>query len=72
MEIQGIREATFDERATWGTCPVCGAPHGENCHPEVGVQLGRTVSGRPLQQGEGAHLARLQKAPAKVAMVRAG
>ena len=25
------RPATFEERATWGTCPVCGVHEGEFC-----------------------------------------
>lgn len=56
-------EMTYEERATFGECPVCKAPHGEWCHPEVGIQLGHRVGGGPSRQGEGAHLGRLQAAP---------
>lgn len=63
------RDATYEERATWGTCPVCQAGPGQWCHAEVGVQLGRTVSGAPLQTGKGAHLARLKLAPTRVKLV---
>ena len=61
-----IRELSYEDRATWGECPVCSAPHGEWCHSEIGLQLGVKVGGGRLQTGEGAHLARLQNAPRKV------
>ena len=66
-----IRELSFEERAKWGTCKVCGAKHGEWCHAAVGLQLGRRMDGRAMQDGEGAHLARLQAAPDKVREVPA-
>jgi hypothetical protein len=27
----GIHDLTYDQRAVWGTCPVCRAKHGELC-----------------------------------------
>lgn len=63
------REATYEERATWGECPVCHRPHGEPCDPDVGLHLGVTASGRPAEGG--AHLARIQAAPRRVALVAA-
>ena len=65
------RETTYEERATWGICPVCGAGDGEWCHAEIGAQLGVLLDGRRMQTGEGAHLARLQKAPMRVQLVPA-
>lgn len=63
------RETTYEERAVWGVCPVCSAPAGEWCYPEVGIQLGVRVGGGKPKQGEGAHLSRLQKAPRIVRVV---
>ena len=65
------RETTFEERATWGKCQVCGADHGEWCHAEIGAQLGVRADGQRAKTGEGAHLARLQKAPMRIRMVPA-
>lgn len=67
MSPAPIRETTLEERTTWGTCPVCGAEHGKKCNPEVGIPLGRTVSGAPPQ--DGAHLGRLSRAPSRVQLV---
>ncbi len=61
------RDLSFDERIRWGICSVCDAPDGEPCRAEVGLNLGMTASGRHLQTGEGAHLARLSAAPVRVA-----
>ena len=58
------RDLTFDERATWGECPVCHASHGEYCHAEFGTHLGSQ-----LKTGEGAHLGRLQSAPSKIKII---
>jgi hypothetical protein len=41
------RVLTFEERATWGEGPVCHAPDGEHCYPEVGLQLGVKADGFP-------------------------
>lgn len=54
-------ELTYEERAVFGTCPACGAKHGEPCDGRVGIPVGRTVSGEP--PAEGAHLGRLMNAP---------
>lgn len=63
------RELTYEQRATWGECPVCHALHGQPCDSSVGIPLGFTVSGtRPT---EGAHLGRLQRAPMRVREVPA-
>lgn len=62
-----IRELSYDERATWGECPVCKAKHGEWCNGLVGVSLGRNVNGDIPEHG--VHLGRLQEAPLKVAEV---
>ena len=63
------RETTYEERAIWGTCPVCKAASGEWCHAEIGAQLGVRVDGKRMQTGDGAHLARLQRAPMSVKLV---
>ncbi len=60
------REATFETRARWGECPVCGAGHGDWCNAEVGIHIGRKADGSCLKTGEGAHMARLQNAPMEV------
>jgi hypothetical protein len=56
------RELTYHERAVWGTCPVCHAPHGTPCDPNVGI---------PLISGVRAHLARVNNAPRRVREVPA-
>ena len=66
-----VRELSFDERAKWGTCGVCGAKHGEFCHADVGLQLGFPLGGGRMKDGDGAHLARLQAAPFNVREVPA-
>jgi hypothetical protein len=63
------REATYEERATWGECPACHAKHGERCNPNVGFALGTNVNGMP--PSDGAHIGRLQKAPLRVRLVAA-
>ena len=69
-QLQTGRPTTYDERATWGTCPVCQAAPGEWCHAEVGLQLGTPAGGGKMQTGSGAHLARLQPAPDHIKLVR--
>lgn len=59
-----VRNLSVDERMTWGNCPVCSATHGTRCDSSVGIALGMTVTGLPAT--DGAHLARLQRAPFKV------
>ena len=63
------RETSYEERATWGTCPICEAEQGEWCRAEAGVHIGVRVDGRRMQTGEGAHLARLRNAPMRVRLV---
>ena len=62
MQIE--RELTYDERATYGECPVCHAKHGEWCDGNIGVPLGQSVSGYPTSNG--VHLGRIQRAPMAV------
>lgn len=64
-----VREATYEERATWGTCPVCQAGPGQRCDPNVGFAIGYTVTGEPPQ--DGVHIGRLQGAPMRVKLVAA-
>jgi hypothetical protein len=51
---------TYEERAVFGECPVCHAPHGRpcdgNCHTVPLVGEGNML---------GAHLGRLEAAPKK-------
>jgi len=61
--VNRVRKLTYEERATWGKCPVCQAGPGEWCNPQIGVAMGRTVYGEPPNQG--AHMGRLQEAPFK-------
>lgn len=68
-ELQKGRETTYEEVATWGTCPICNAGPGEWCHAEIGIQLGSSVCGGKMKTGSGAHLARLQKAPNRIRLV---
>ena len=49
-------ELTYEDRATFGTCPVCGVPHGSKCLP-----CGMTLGGDYPK--DGVHLGRLQQAP---------
>ena len=64
------RDTTLEERLTWGDCPICGAKHGEYCLPTA-LQLGTRLDGKPMTQGEGVHLARIQHAPRRVRLVPA-
>jgi hypothetical protein len=61
------RELTFDERATWGECPVCNARDGVPCNGFVGIALGRNVNGDPAPGG--VHLGRLTRAPRAIQIV---
>ena len=62
-----MHETTYEQRATWGECPVCHAQHGEPCDGNIGFALGTTASGeRPI---DGAHLGRLQNAPKFLTMI---
>lgn len=64
-----VRELSYDEMARYGTCPVCLASHGEPCDPNLGIPLGRTISGALPQNG--VHVARLNAAPRRVREVPA-
>jgi hypothetical protein len=59
-------ELTFERKAVYGTCPICHAPPRQACHSLVGLQLGVHPDGSRMQDGEGAHLERLQDAPHRV------
>lgn len=67
MKDGPIKELTFEERAIWGECAICGAKHGERCRGEVGIALGQNVRWQP--PADGAHLARLNAAPHRVQLV---
>lgn len=69
IEPGPIRELTYEQRATWGKCPVCLAPHGERCNGVGSPQLGHSVNGGPIHQG--VHLGRIQRAPIRVREVPA-
>lgn len=58
-----VKELTYEERATWGDCPVCKVGHGEWCNGDVGISLGLNVMGEPPEKG--VHISRLQKAPTR-------
>ena len=60
----GTRDLSYDEKARWGKCPICHAMDGEPCYSEVGIPLGRTLSGGPPE--DGAHLGRLNAAPRSI------
>ena len=64
------RELSYEERAVWGTCPVCQADPGQECDPDQGVPLGWTASGG-ITDGR-AHLGRLRLAPRKVKLIPIG
>ena len=59
-----IKELSYEERATWSTCPVCKAKHGEVCDPNFGITLGPIVHNKAVDPG--VHLGRIQKAPLRV------
>lgn len=69
MNGQPSRSATWEERRTWGTCPICSAPPGSPCNPSVGLLLGHPATEAELDAG--VHLLRLQAAPHFVQLVRA-
>ena len=66
--IEG-RETTYEERATWGTCPICGAEPGEWCEPAGTPSLGIPVGGGRHEKGDGVHMARLTNAPRHIRIV---
>jgi hypothetical protein len=65
------RDLTTEEMFRWGDCPVCEARDGEPCRAEVGFHFGQKADGSRLKTGEGVHLARIQRAPARVREVPA-
>jgi hypothetical protein len=59
-----IKRITPDERAVFGTCPVCKATDGEQCTLSV-----QDLETWPFDDaGTGAHVARLINAPQKAAV----
>ena len=64
MHDYSVHTLTVEELMVWGTCPVCEAPPGEKCYPEVGLSLGSTVHGKPPTNG--VHIGRLNAAPKTV------
>jgi hypothetical protein len=56
------RQLTYDERAVWGTCPICGAEMGQPCDGSIGYYVGCL----PNKSQGGAHMGRLQAAPFEV------
>jgi hypothetical protein len=58
------RDLTYEERATWGECPVCHAKDGEWCNGIVGLSY---ATGVPVEHG--VHLGRLRAAPFRIRIV---
>lgn len=56
------RPATFEERATWGNCPVCGAKSGQRC-------LTKNATIVAENKDNWAHFERIDKAPTSVRLV---
>ena len=63
------RELTYEERATWGECPVCHAKPGEWCKDNVPLSTPVENGVRPELYQFSVHLGRLQRAPKRVRMV---
>jgi hypothetical protein len=61
-----IKRLSYEERATWATCPICEAIHGEPCAVLTNDMAGYYKSDDDM--GPGVHAARLVNAP-KVAAV---
>ena len=64
-----IIELAYEQRATWGECPVCKAPHGKACSRDIGIPMGLNVNGE-IPEGS-CHWGRLTRAPFRVRMVPA-
>lgn len=62
--MERVRELTYDQRATWGECPICKASDGQWCDSNKGIPLGFTASGELPPSG--VHLGRLYRAPFRV------
>lgn len=56
-----IRFLTYTQRATWDTCPVCGATHGEPC--KVVRAERQSGAAEDIPTPGAAHYARLMSAP---------
>lgn len=61
---EGMHALTWNQRITWGRCPVCNAQPGERCHSDVGISMGVSATGGPPV--DGVHVGRLSAAPARV------
>ena len=59
-----IKRLSYEERATWATCPICEAIHGEPCAVLAADEDGYYQS----ELGPGAHIARLVNAPKTAAV----
>lgn len=57
---QGPRALLFEERATWGVCPICHAGAGEGCRETGNSGL---PSEKTFECGELTHVARVCRAP---------
>jgi hypothetical protein len=57
MPLLYIKRLTYEERATWGTCPVCGATAGITCTSEPNAAV--CIEFESL----GTHAARMINAP---------
>lgn len=57
-----LTSLTYEERSTWGECPICGAKAGVPCTPD-------TPANAPAEFTDtGAHVARLVNAPFSIAV----
>jgi len=63
------REATYAERATWGTCPVCGAPPGISCIGDGEYAVPWLPPEVPTPRS--GHLVRYNAAPLRVRLMAA-
>ena len=61
-----LKQLKYEERATWGQCPVCGAAHGEMCRLGTSDTPAEMPADTPIHIG--AHLARLFNAPQVAAL----
>lgn len=59
-----IQIMSYEDRARWGVCPSCAAPHGVFCFPPANAYV--AADQRTIVK---AHLGRLQAAPERVALV---
>lgn len=59
---------TFNERATWGDCPDCGAKDGQWCRADT-AGIVYTAFGQAVKVGEFAHTKRITASPERVRLV---